>query len=104
MADKQNKKKKTDEKKAGTQKHKQNILELIGGMDGINQYIEGFSESSEQKMTDGQKQFMRQYALQTAEKWSETIYKMEEALKDPDVIDALEKKLKTKPTDQKKQE
>ena len=99
MSDKQDKK--TDKEKSGTQKHKQNILELIGGVDGINQYIEGFSESSEQRMTEGQKQFMRQYALQTAEKWSETIFKMEEALKDPNVVDALEKKLKTKPSDKK---
>jgi len=95
MTDEQNKKKKIDETKAGTQKHKQNILELIGGMDGINQYIEGFSESSEQKMTEAQKEFMRSYAIQVTERWSETIYKMEEALKDPNVVDALEKKLKT---------
>ena len=100
MTEKKNSKEKV-QKEEGAQKHKKNILEMIGGMDAINQYIEGFSKNSEHELTEQQKQYMRHYATDFAGKWSETIYKMEQALKNPDVIDSLERKVQASERQQK---
>lgn len=91
MSDKENKKPELE----GAEKHKKNIIDMIGGMAGIERYIEGFDNSTENKMTDAQKQSMKTYAVGVAEKWSETIFKIEKALSDPNVVKDLEKKLKT---------
>jgi ubiquinone biosynthesis protein UbiJ len=86
--------KKKKSEKSGVEKHKENILKMIGGMKAVDTYIEGFSQSGEHQLTEQQKQYMRHYAEDFAEKWSETIYKMEQALKNPDVVNSLERKVK----------
>ena len=96
MSDEQDKKK---QEKLGAEKHKENILEMIGGIKGVEQYIEGFSQNSEHAMTDQQKEYMKTYALDIAEKWGETILKMEQALKNPEVVSNLEKRFKSQKHD-----
>jgi hypothetical protein len=102
MSDEKNKKTERTETKTDAQAHQQSILDLVGGLAGINKYIDGFDNIHDQKMTEGQKQYMRDYASQITERWSKVMCQVENAIKDPGVIDELEKKLRVKKSNKEK--
>ena len=102
MSDQENKKTEQTETTPDTQAHKQSILDLVGGLAGINKYIDGFDNAHNQKMTEGQKQYMRDFASQITERWSKVMCQVENAIKDPGVIDELEKKLRVNKSNEEK--
>ena len=86
MADKEDKKK---EEQEGTKKHKDKIVELMGGTEIIDNYIEAVSQRDDTVISENQKEVMKAWTMGMTEKWSEVLYKMEEAFKDPKVVEEL---------------
>ncbi len=87
MSNKKDKKK--EEFAKGVKKHQDNIMEMLGGTEIIDSYIDAASERSDVPISDDQKNIMKTWTMELTSKWSEVLYKMEEALKDPEVVKEL---------------
>lgn len=67
------------------------ITDILEGEGHLEKLIEFFN-SGKEELTEAQKEYTRNFAYDLSEKWNDVIVKLEKELKDPKVVQELQKR------------